>query len=667
VSVNTYNAAKHHIGLKQSAGTNFGFTILGQYVKELQREALGGQDFGGATDLIGQAASVSRVTQDDFTGGAFALDWQKDAAMFFDSRGFISQPQSKALAVVPPLVQIKSQHPESLSGGVNDETPHSFFMVAGSIYACFSFGIMRYQIDTATTTYDRLWGLPSGHGSLIYAGTMVSAAYDSNDQKIYALYEPTLTTNLAYVARINTDLTIPSTNPFWLVPTGTESYVAKALEIRDTGLVLALGQHIYSGQPPANPHGPDASVTWTHIGRLPGKFRAAIPFAGLTYILCTDGAFRTSIVAFDGTNLLPIVEFPFAFEGKCLEDYAGRIYVGGTGSDVNGGQHYAELYEVTGSSVRLVRSFAPIANRSGSQSFPKVINDMQVFEGLLWFHQAGTDGRLMAYDITSDGIFGASTYDLPVTAAHDVFKMVCGRGRMWCWVNDSGSSGKDGIFRIAQPADTVNGNGFNAYVETADFTWEPGIKKRWDEFRVLTRNTANSPTAPTTVQASIDGGNSWTTLSTPTTVVDHQLVVASYGLAGLGPSHHIRFKITEHVDWTQGDGHTFREIVAYTFTFIALDTGRRAWSFVICAADEIEARDGTSDTQDVADYADQLWSWARDKTPLLLTDVDRSTAEVQIVGFREVQPIIGPNAPDQSEAHFSINLIEVLPTAGLEL
>src|SRR4051812_1130348 len=101
-----YNAAIHHVGLKDEADSDtYGFTLVGQYSKELQREALGGQDFGGSTDLLGHALSASRVTQDDFTGGAYSEDWTKDAAMFSDCTGFLPQLQSKALATVPPLVR----------------------------------------------------------------------------------------------------------------------------------------------------------------------------------------------------------------------------------------------------------------------------------------------------------------------------------------------------------------------------------------------------------------------------------------------------------------------------------------------------------------------------------------------------------------------------------
>ena len=48
MALNTYNAAKHHIGLKvQGGATNYGFMLVGGYDKQLQREGIGAQEFGG--------------------------------------------------------------------------------------------------------------------------------------------------------------------------------------------------------------------------------------------------------------------------------------------------------------------------------------------------------------------------------------------------------------------------------------------------------------------------------------------------------------------------------------------------------------------------------------------------------------------------------------------
>jgi len=146
------------------------------------------------------------------------------------------------------------------------------------------------------------------------------------------------------------------------------------------------------------------------VTRIPGRWRDSLAYNNTLYILINDGSFKSTIYAFDGDTVTPIVEFPFSFYAKCMIEYAGRIFVGGTGFDVNGGEFYAELYEVTGASVRLVRTFSPdtrnVHKVSGTNEWPTAIDDLIVHDGLLWFCQKGK--RMVCYDVTSDGFFGAS-------------------------------------------------------------------------------------------------------------------------------------------------------------------------------------------------------------------------------------------------------------------
>ena len=160
-----------------------------------------------------------------------------------------------------------------------------------------------------------------------------------------------------------------------------------------------------------------------------------------------------------------------------------------------------------------------------------------------------------------------------------------------------------------------------------------------------------------TAEYSTDSGSTYTALSA-TAATSGLYRITSFDLSGITAAEAIRFRFT----FDRGTNATdSTEMVAWTMSFAFLENGKRAWHFVVNGADEIEGRDGASVTQDVSDYASNLWSWARDRTALVFTDLDGTTANVQIVGLKEHQPIIGPNIDGEArpEAHFAVSLLEV--------
>lgn len=651
----TYSAGTHHIGLQASGGTNYGFMLEGGRNMEMQREAIGAPDLGGATDLIGQTPSLSRWTQDDFTGGMFGYHWGRDDAMFADCTGFIPGQQSRSLFSVPPIVLKKAIDPDTYANWTTD-TPKSMFMVGGSIYIAWPHILVRYRIDTdAVTTYAPV------------NSTIVWAEYDTTDGKIWFMGNPNdPTIDAPYVHRLKTDLTDPAFDSDYI---GSSRWIGSGFAcyggtLYDRRIVTQIGRKMWYGVPPDNPDPTNnGTIKWTKMDRVPGKWRDSCVYNGVLYILTNDGSFKSWIYAFDGDAFLPICSFPFSFYAKCIIEYAGRIYVGGTGTDVNGGEHYAELYEVTGSSVRLVRSFSPETRHQFlgglAGEWPRTIDDLAVHEGMLWFAQKGK--RWVAYDITSDGFFGASEFQSLSTL--EFAKFVTGRGRVWGFGVDSSTDANHGIYRIAQPNNEPLTTWYPTLV-TSDFFYEPGMKKRWSQIDIATKYAGVA-----SLEYSVDGGESWTSLSGTSSNTNSKVYHYTASLAGITPSRLVRFRIK--LDATSPNYATtyHRELIAFTVSYAMLDTGKMSWGLTINGSDEIEREDvsaasptlgeGTTQAYTPSEVRDQLWSWVTNKTALTFTDVTGSTYNVQIVGMRETMPVVGPPGSDEPEAFYSLTLLEV--------
>jgi len=652
VALPTYDAAKHHIGLKQSGGTSYGFMLDGGYVKEIQREktSSSGSEFGGQTDLIGQAPSLSRWTQDDFIGGMFAYQWGRDDAMFADCMNMMPSQQARSLISCPPMFQKVAIDPDTQAGWTTD-TPKSMFMVGGSIYVCWPHTLMRYQIDSGTTT----WVAPATNC------TFVNAEYESTDQVIWIVNNNSDAAIQPFMRRVKTDLTDPSWSISFPGPANTLTHVCYGGTIFNQFVVMQIGRKIYIGDPPDNPSPDnDGVMAWRKMGRLPGRWQDSLAWNNTLYILINDGSFTSRIYAFDGDTITPIVTFPFSFYAKCMIEYAGRIFVGGTGTDVNGGEHYAELYEVTGASTRLVRSFSPETRNyflgGVAGEWPQQIDDLAVHEGLLWMCQKGK--RMVAYDITSDSFYGAA--EIQSNANLNFSKIIAGRGRLWAFGVDSGTDAGHGIYRIAQPADGVAA--WNPTLITSDFAYEIASLKSWSEIQVLSRYGSVS-----SIEYSVNSGDSWTALTVANTS-SGKVYFASAPLSAITPSKIIRFRIKLTSTGDAGVAATYhRELVAFTVSFsMTNETQKKAWGLTINGSEEIETRDalldeGVTQTYLPSEIRSQLWTWANGQTPLTLRDLDGDDYTVKIEGFREIMPLVGPNATGDTEpeAQYALTLLEV--------
>ncbi len=195
---------------------------------------------------------------------------------------------------------------------------------------------------------------------------------------------------------------------------------------------------------------------------------------------------------------------------------------------------------------------------------------------------------------------------------------------------------------------------------TSDFLYEPGVKKRWSELKILTRY------GPVEfVDYSLDSGNTWTSLTVSSVSTYAPNYWTTVSLVGITPSENVRFRIRLDID-TPDDAVTYvRELVAYTMSYHFLDTGKRAWDISIVGADIQETMDAefaeyTTQTYDISDLDDAFDDWAFNKQPLTYTDVDGNTYDVQMLSYTRSKPIIAPDVEtNRSESLHICKLVQV--------
>lgn len=626
MSLPDYNAAKHHVGLGPAGGTLKGYLLTGGYSCDPQR-AGAPSDFGGERDL--DAPSVlSRWTQDDFSGGAYQDIFANDPAMFAYSKNFLPNQMEKSARSVPPLVHFAN------AGNPDASAAIEVFTSGGKVHIVEAGSTRHYNVNTGAVTTTNT-----------NVNTVVAAAHDPTDNVIYSITRDTGddTNRLRYYSATVSPVTV-GTFPIERTVGG--------LEMLGKDFLACLGQVLYL----CDVNDARTATTFTRLGRLPGRWTDSCVYNGLIYILCTDLEQRTAVFAWDGSQILPVVEFPYNFIGKAIKVYGGRVFVCGSGRDITGADRYAELYEITGSSLRTVRTFSWEA-RSGIPS-PATFYSMVVHEGLLFI---GTDrSYLVAYDLTRDALWSEIQIvpDVDLDGILQAKHLISTNEKLFAWCDDSGGSGgtsADGFYRLATAdadlTDFTPDITYTCYIETSDFVPEPGRDKVYSNFRVLTRYSA----APT-LEYSTNGGASWTGVSQlATTGSSSGLRTTDFNLAAITPSPAIRFRISIAKTIV-----ALSEILAFTMTFLFLDTGKRGWRMTVLGADQVEQYDGTTLDQDTATLKSTLWGFWTNRTTLDFTDLDGTTAKVTLSDLNESQPIVGPALPDGSmEAFYSLVLTEI--------
>lgn len=652
MALEPFDANKHHIGLG-SAFSKDGFILVGGYEVSGQRVAPQSTDYGGDKDLL-SPPGLSRWTQDDFSGGIFRNTWGKDPAMFATSENIVRSLAERSVRTVPPLIQYTA-YPTADPGSFYDGitfTPLLLFAADGYIFACGAAAIDRYNLDDNTVTrFDNPADL-----SLDPDEEWLSFAFDPADSILYILKPHD-------IDRYNVPALTAASITHFLPPTSitnslTGFGVLGQIQVGRGILLFTAGNRLYRLLIPANKEtGVPATDDWLYVDKLPGEMVDSCNSQGITYILCSDPDRPTAVLSYDGAALVPLVEFPYNFEGRSITTYAGRVYVGGAGRDVSGDKYFGELYEITGSSLRLLKSFAEEVGRSFA-SRPKTIEAMCVHEGMLWF---GDDGHgLIAYDVSTDAFFGASQFVGGVDAHLGFVKMCAARGALYPWLFHDLTEADTGLYRILQSTD-VGGTPFVGRVATSEFAPEPDRQKRWSAIRVLTRYN------DVDLHYSIDDGSSWTPLGDPDEVDTRSGLITSTwttSVLAIPATNGIRFRFSME----RGSVAAYGELIAFTLAFAMVDDGKLRWNFTVNGSAIVEYADRSANvTQDVRLIGDTLRGYWQDNpaTPLVFRDVDGRDYNVQLVDFHESQPTIAPTfdagggVTPGREAFYSITLLEV--------
>ena len=643
-----YDTEKHHVGLGPD-GSEIGLIVAGAYSKAFKRDVsdeLQGVHYG--SDSFFNQPGVSSWSMDDFTGGAFQQVWGRDVRMFSSCENLLPAQFDRSLRTVPPFQPIGD-------AGAAYGSPLCSFAHGGYFVTLFPTAL--YLVNMTTHAVSAV-ALTTGLESFTHA------VYDRRSGYVLATF-----TNGSGpgVAPLN-----PLTGALHgggAIQPGAANNEGDFTGIDCDGdrLVVSSADSVWTVEMTTTPAliGSD----WTRVGRLPAPYVASTWLGQQLYILCGGSDKQTSIVAFDGVQVLPVTELPFNFVGQSIAAYAGRVYVGGSGRDINDSHSYAELHEITGSSVRLIKTFAPEV-RSGRYSAPASIHSLCAYEGLLFFGKTGSG--LIAYDVTTDALYGGQMFDNVQGAFSDrrLLTLVSARGRLWGWMYVGNNANFHGPWFGAVSGDSVNSS-FAGKLITSDFGPELDRLKKWKAMRLLTRGDTVDPT----LEASIDGGASWTSCAQTAEVTAGGGTLRTYDLSGVAVSHAIRFRITLS---RASSSTSFAELVSFSASFQLVDSDdvhpdgrdKLAWTFAVAGVETVELVDGDVLVQRLSELKAQLWTWARDRTELSLVDQDGSAYTVKIDTMRETQPVILPpvgyNDPlaggqgvvPAREAFYAVTLIE---------
>jgi len=665
MTVPTFDAARHHVGLGTDGSSLKGLMISG-YSKGLQKTTENTQDIGGGRSLLDESVpEVSYWNQDSFIGGAFQYRITEDKERFADSIGLIPQLQDKGCISVPPLVQKYGFDPlaSSYISHINTGTgfpgfptyvePRAMFPVAGSIYMLFKHGMFRWRSDTNAISF---WA----------GGThmnCIDAQYDMNDQVILVAMSPaqytTATNQTPFVARVNPSTMADMPVNVLIDGTGTKTAnkVMQGMHANGPGgiILVALGLHLWSVTP-NDPLTANTDCVWKDLGRMPGRWIQSHTYNGRAYILCGAADGVSHIITFDGTSILPVAELPWNFEGWDITNYGGRQFVVGRGTDVNGADRYGEMHEISGASVRLVRTFQNehYSAYAGADT-PKNLKCVAVNDGLLWVSHQGR--KLVAYDLTADAFWGASEY-LGLASNFTLHKMCRGRAGLYGYGSRNGLNQDTGLYRVCNPGDTaLLPSNFSCTLITSDFDREIARVKRWGEVVVQTRNQSSAQ-----IFWSYDTGTTWTELTVVTeNGTSNEINMHRADLSGIPATSRIRFKFV--FPRLKDVSYKVLEINAMSVSYTMLGSSKWTWNFTVIGAVEQETYDDVpgeeSEFYIPSELQDMLESWAAGKNKLVYRDLNGHDHNVTVFGIKTQMQIIGPRVGTAPEAFYGLTLQEV--------
>lgn len=699
MAVADYDPDRHHVGLGTSVDDLRGFVTVGPHSKQLASPIFEKPSNVGTDDLIG-ARNYSVWTQNDYTGGEFQEDWS-DPAMFSECVMMLPDPLGKGLRTTRPMVTAQ------LGDAVADTVPVSMEVVDGYIFAIFNNAAPAGRVYRYDPTDPAAFDAETISNAYLPTGKKVTAAFwnqssehvwiGTNKPRIHSFkWDQTQADGSRFVH--TQDLGKPDSND----PITHISGIHLFGKLRFCSTAHGGGQFddnrlwIFVS-------GSGDNAKWTQVGVLPGPYVASVTYNNAVYFLTRSGNSRTQLSMSQGDQIFPVLDFPYAFRGYSMCEYAGRLYIGGVGYDLNGDANHGELYEVSGTSLRLVRTWAgevarPPADVIGNDQngdpydgtgWPGIpapiggpiispgvgvpppppppprghavlsdatphrpvmrqrvmthMRDLVVAEGLLWMPDSSWTG-LEAYDATTDAFYGGPRLrdgdDSGIEFTH-----LLGFGSSIYAFGTSSVVANQGLYRTEEREDA---GVYYPFFTTSDFAPEPSRQKFWNRFTTLTRGDG----APY-LDYSTDSGQSWFRLDPAEEIAVGYRVESTWDLSAIAPSRAVRFRITWAMPGTYEEVQG--ELIAHSLSFLVRGEDKKRWVFTVNASAGVGDLDDRLLEQSPSDVKTFLWALKGETSPVQFRDVDGVDYNVIVADISENHPAIDPDG----EAYLPITLIEV--------
>lgn len=667
MTVQVFDPLKHHVGLGLDAASLNGLLLVGTHQKQLAAPLFDRPSNAGDGDLIGQRG-YSTWTVTDFTGGEFQRDWDDDA-MFDECVSMIPNQLTRAIRTMRPLEDAR------LGDIAADGTdPISLDVIDNFIFLVFNNATPQGQVLRFNPSNPNAAGeagmeqeaVPSADTGA--GNSVICARWNANGNRLW------LGTNKPNVLIYE-----------WLQGQSAGNRLSKTNELNAPTLandpvVQINGIHLFGAMKFAitghgagnfdnnrvwlHVSGSGTDTKWKQVGTLPGSYVTSVTYNNAVYILTRTGSNSTQLSMTQGDQLFPVLDLPYFYRGQSMVEYAGRLFIAGVGNDLDGNDSHGEIYEVNGTSLRLVRTFAAEAQRTTAVQIPgkmaapnhnpatqpiyrkrlmTYMKCLQVAEGLLWFPDSSWTG-LECYDAASDAFFGGPRYRHGDVADLEFTHMVTFGDSIYLYgvTNDSATSG---LYRTERKSDA--GDDYEAYLVTSDFHPEPGRPKVWSRFATLTQNGAPE------LAYSTDSGATWTDLTVTEDSTFGDRHERAWDLSSVPESKVIRFKITFPLSGAADVNAS--ELVSHSLSFLVRGDGKKRWQMTVNCSEHVETLDQRVQDQDPSALAAELWNLQASSSPLTYRDVDGTDYKVIVSEVTTTRTVIDATA----EGFCQLVLLEV--------
>ena len=648
----TYDSTKHHLGLSAKGDTLYGLMMeRGSYRKSPQPRDLRQMRLGESQVFTDQR--LSYWLQNDFTGGAYQ-DVLEDESQFRSCFSMMPSTQSKGLRTCQNLAKAKDASGVELTEGnypgisAPIDTAEAWgklhmLVNANGVYYVRTFeahATVEGRFTTVAINVNRAGTAATAIACNTILGVLVVGYADGLIREYrrsdYALWRILSHMTSAVPSRVLSVKALTVYNDFVIV---AEKNRVIYYDAADTS-----GGTGYSGV--------STDVKFEVLGDATEEFITGFEtHRNELYILSVTSPSKTAI---DFTTLvsgvIPWVGVPYLFQGQSLTSYAGRLYLGGASWDVTGKRYYAELYEITGTQFRRLRTYYP-SSQVNPDATMTAIHSSLVAEGNLFFANWQKNCVEM-YSFEEDAFF--STFAMPSDAGtvRPHLALTTGIAMMILGVDGSGGGGLYYVpkTRFAQML-------YWPRVESSEFAFEPSIDKRFVEVQATTRYTVPW------LRYSVNGSPTWTYMS-PTEVTqaaDGYTFVSRFVLPTSAVGRTFRWRIDmnpldPYDDMFGATDYYWRELVQVAVGYLPLPNTLFQFDFAVTLAETILQLDQTEATTNPVLDLQTLWAFYEQGTLLDFRERGDATRTVQIQNMHEIEAVA---SDPPRECVVSLHLVEV--------